>query len=160
MVSRLKSSFCVRSQSLLTSVAKRGKRWTEEEIVAAIRAWYKEHGKLPTSFQWNRAGKDHPGTSMVLVVMGSWNEGIKAAGFVPRSVGHQRGAKMSPKKKPKPKKRPPRIKPTIKDPKLRQGERATLGSILGDTVVDDSHSTNTPAENKARVARMRSGLKP
>lgn len=62
-------------------------RWTQEEIVDAIKAWAKEHDATPTAAQWSRVGSAWPSVGRVRTVFGTWSAAIAAAGFTPRRVG-------------------------------------------------------------------------
>lgn len=79
----------------------RGKTvWTREKIIAAIREWAAEHGEPPAGADWNanqarRLGDEArarrfeddprwPWFSIVTRAFGSWNAGIRAAGYTPR----------------------------------------------------------------------------
>lgn len=58
-----------------------GAHWTPERIVAAIQRWASEHdGVAPIAWLYERP-EYGPAASTVLRVMGSWNEGLRAAGF-------------------------------------------------------------------------------
>lgn len=60
--------------------------WTEEKIIAAIRRWAKEHDGEPPYFnEWIKiASRGYPNSVTVHTRFGSWNEGIRRAGFEPR----------------------------------------------------------------------------
>jgi hypothetical protein len=65
--------------------------WGAEEIIAALRAWAKEHGSPPsaldwtptedTTLQWAREYPRWPGTGQVLHTFGGWNQALEAAGL-------------------------------------------------------------------------------
>lgn len=60
--------------------------WTRTEIIASIRRWAVKHGgRPPTLRDWKPAGEDWPDATTVQHKFGSWNKGIIAAGFVPRT---------------------------------------------------------------------------
>jgi hypothetical protein len=66
------------------------KTWTRESIVFAIRRWREEYGDPPYSKDWaNRRTRPagYPSTDTVRSVFGSWNDGLIAAGYPPRSRG-------------------------------------------------------------------------
>lgn len=72
-------------------------RWTREGVLQALFAWRFEHGKLPSSHQWTKAGEEHPCRYTVRALFGSWNAAVVAAGYEPakpyRSIeGYQRQA--------------------------------------------------------------------
>jgi hypothetical protein len=69
---------------------RRGLRWTPELIVYAIELWHRQHLRLPTTDEWDRAGVNHPSRVTVIRRFGSWNAGMAAAGFRPRPPGHRR----------------------------------------------------------------------
>jgi hypothetical protein len=69
-------------------------RWTDEAIFAAIRLWVERYGEVPYSEEWNwKTGKgkdprhatgEFPSGNVVRKWFGSWEAGIRAAGFEPR----------------------------------------------------------------------------
>jgi hypothetical protein len=62
--------------------------WTKEAIICAIRRWVDFYGEPPTSKTWKTAIDTYPSTWMVRTVFGSWNKGIRAAGYRPRPRGN------------------------------------------------------------------------
>jgi transposase len=60
-------------------------RWTPVRIVEAMRLWKQEHGRPPTSIDWQYVKPDRPAARAVAKVFGSWNTAIAAAGFEPIS---------------------------------------------------------------------------
>lgn len=90
------------SERCLTCSIRRNTYWTQERIIEAIREWSDENGEPPTATQWNPAQARQqglnwmadryqsgawPATSHVQHRFGSWNAGIRAAGFTPRKPG-------------------------------------------------------------------------
>lgn len=85
----------------------RNRIWTREKIIKAILAWADLHGEPPAVPDWNphharvilhddaRASRcergDWPRQQTVVDAFGSWNAGIAAAGFVPRTPGGGNG---------------------------------------------------------------------
>lgn len=79
------------------------KRWTTEAIIRAIQEWADEHGEPPAMPDWDswqsrnlladheRAerrdseGNRWPWPTAVVRAFGSWNAGVRAAGFEPRA---------------------------------------------------------------------------
>jgi hypothetical protein len=78
--------------------------WTPEKVVAAIREWADEYGAPPAIPDWSprhardlgdegravrfeRAAGRWPSFNTAIRVFGSWNAGIRAAGYEPRPVG-------------------------------------------------------------------------
>lgn len=59
--------------------------WSKEKIVVAIQRWKDEFGSIPTSMMWMRGGEWWPSRSAVVKHFGTWSDGIKAAGFMPRT---------------------------------------------------------------------------
>jgi hypothetical protein len=59
------------------------RRWTPDAIVDAIHRFAAEHGRQPTSTEWQSdiRGDGYPATETVLDVFGSWAAGVEAAGF-------------------------------------------------------------------------------
>lgn len=55
------------------------RRWTREEVVAALRAWAAERGLPPTYGDWARGADGHPSTSAVEKLFGSWTEALLSA---------------------------------------------------------------------------------
>lgn len=65
--------------------------WGPAQIVAAINRWVAEHdGRPPTADQWVRSTPRNPANTTVLVVFGSWNNGLRAAGQKPVKPGGRR----------------------------------------------------------------------
>jgi hypothetical protein len=69
--------------------------WTPDSVIESIQRWAEQHGgEPPTANAW-RQGQgdvaDHPSYRTVRDLFGTWNEGIKAAGFTPRDSGGQKG---------------------------------------------------------------------
>lgn len=66
-----------------------GAIWTKEAIVFAIQRWAHEFGDPPTSKCWNGARRPpgYPSAQTVKEKFGTWNNGIRAAGFQPRPRG-------------------------------------------------------------------------
>ncbi len=67
-----------------------GFRWTQELIVYALDLHHRQHLRLPTKREWERAGENHPSLMTVRRVFGSWNAAVAAAGFRPRGPGGPR----------------------------------------------------------------------
>lgn len=63
--------------------------WTPTAIVLAIREWADECGAPPKQDQWVSPPDGYPSALVVRRVFGTWNRGIRAAGFTPRHVGQQ-----------------------------------------------------------------------
>jgi hypothetical protein len=56
------------------------RRWDRDLIVDAILRHAEEHGRLPTSRDWNRSTSAHPHATTVLQQFGSWSAALAAAG--------------------------------------------------------------------------------
>jgi len=69
---------------------RQGFRWTPELIVYAIELWHRQHLRIPTTDEWDRAGVNHPSRVTVIRRFGSWNEAMAAAGFRARRPGQRR----------------------------------------------------------------------
>lgn len=54
--------------------------WTREEVVAAIRQWRSEHGRLPTAYDWQAGdpGGTRPSSRTVARLFGSWPRAMMA----------------------------------------------------------------------------------
>jgi DNA-binding CsgD family transcriptional regulator len=66
--------------------------WTPEAIVCAIQEWADEHGGIPPSANdwWRARARGYSGAcnpNHVIARFGSWNAGIRAAGFTPHAGG-------------------------------------------------------------------------
>jgi hypothetical protein len=64
-----------------------GFRWNRDTITYSIDLWHRRYLRAPTFEEWQRAGRDHPATSTVIRVFGSWNKAIRAAGLRARGQG-------------------------------------------------------------------------
>jgi len=61
--------------------------WPAYLVVASIREWTRQHGRPPTSPEWERASSSHPSATWVLTMFGTWNEALRAAGVANRARG-------------------------------------------------------------------------
>jgi hypothetical protein len=68
------------------------RRWTAEEIVAALCKHAARHGAPPAGGDWAHAGGDHPARSTVYRVMGSWRRALEAAGLAANSPSRRPAA--------------------------------------------------------------------
>lgn len=61
------------------------RKWTKILVINAIKKYHKEFNKIPEFRDWNSdiVLSGYPSTGAVRRLFGSWNEGIKAAGFEP-----------------------------------------------------------------------------
>jgi hypothetical protein len=57
------------------------RRWSETAILEALRGFYREHLRAPTSTEWKTAGDDHPTYITVRERFGSWAAALDAAGL-------------------------------------------------------------------------------
>jgi Homing endonuclease associated repeat len=55
--------------------------WTDEAIIAALRAWAQKYGASPKEVAWRRAGEGHPSSTCVSQHFGTWNRALTAAGL-------------------------------------------------------------------------------
>jgi len=55
------------------------RRWNRDLIVSAILGYAEEHGRLPTSRDWDRSTSAHPHATTVLQQFGSWSAAMAAA---------------------------------------------------------------------------------
>ena len=65
----------------LAEVLVRRHHWSEAEILAALRAWARAHGRSPHASEWAHAEPEHPGSVTVLARHGSWPKALAAAGL-------------------------------------------------------------------------------
>lgn len=65
--------------------------WTREAILCAVQEWADAHGGVPPSandwFRERARGGPVPNISVVLRVLGTWNQAIIAAGYEPHAIG-------------------------------------------------------------------------
>lgn len=59
----------------------RGRRWSPEHVVAALKQWSREHGQPPTCSDWRYTTPEHPGSRAVADLFGSWQTALIAAGL-------------------------------------------------------------------------------
>ncbi len=57
--------------------------WSDAEILAALRAWTKRHGRAPKANDWTRAQRSHPCTRSVGQHFGTFRAAVVAAGLTP-----------------------------------------------------------------------------
>jgi DNA invertase Pin-like site-specific DNA recombinase len=57
--------------------------WTDEEIVEALRAWAKQHGRAPAHLDWALGARERPCAQTVWCRFGSWTRALHAAGLTP-----------------------------------------------------------------------------
>ncbi len=79
------------SQRCRSCAAKERKIWTQERVIAAIQKWAEEHGRPPSSVDWNNSlakvprGPEYPSATAVCGkdhgVFPKWADAIEAAGF-------------------------------------------------------------------------------
>jgi hypothetical protein len=62
------------------------RRWDHDLIVGAILRYARDHGRLPTSRDWNRSTASHPHATTVLQQFGSWSAAMAAASAQPGSA--------------------------------------------------------------------------
>lgn len=63
-------------------------RWTRERVIEAIIAWQETHGSWPTSYQWLKAGPNHPcGALVARRFGGSFPAAIRQASLEQRKRG-------------------------------------------------------------------------
>lgn len=65
---------------LYLTTKEHGRRWNKEEIMDAIRIFYVENGRTPTSVEWASPGP-WPNIKTVRRHFGSWGNAIVEAGF-------------------------------------------------------------------------------
>lgn len=56
-------------------------RWSDQEIIAALRCFAEREGRAPTEGDWQTNGADHPNAGTVKSHFGSWRAGLAAAGL-------------------------------------------------------------------------------
>src|SRR5262249_11455553 len=59
------------------------RRWSDREIVSALRAWARNHQRSPASSDWAHATRDHPEASTVRRHYGSFEAAVRAASLPP-----------------------------------------------------------------------------
>jgi hypothetical protein len=57
--------------------------WSDEEILAALRAWALRHGRAPNSSEWIPGSPDRPSSICVRRRFGSWDKALRRAGLEP-----------------------------------------------------------------------------
>jgi len=58
--------------------AARASRWSADAVIAALEVWARVHCRSPRPYDWRRAQPDHPGSSTVCRVFGSWEQALRA----------------------------------------------------------------------------------
>lgn len=69
------------------------RKWTPERIIACFRRWNEIHGKPPAASDWlyynsGVGDREWPHVACVQREFGTWSNGMRAAGFDPRPIGH------------------------------------------------------------------------
>lgn len=64
--------------------------WSKEQVIEKIKEWAARYGVPPTSGQWHGTGGKWPSAMTAAKRFGTWNNAIRAAGFVPLAPGHRR----------------------------------------------------------------------
>jgi hypothetical protein len=59
----------------------RGRDWSSEQVIDALKHWSREHGRPPTCSDWRHTSHDHPGSRAVADLFGSWQTALIAAGL-------------------------------------------------------------------------------
>lgn len=59
------------------------KRWSDQEILDALKAWADEHGRSPKWNDWQYAGEGRPTATTVWFRCGSWADALVMAGLEP-----------------------------------------------------------------------------
>lgn len=68
------------------------RRWSPEQIVAAMRSFAERHGRPPRSTDWKTSTVEHPWAGTVTDRFGSWPAALEAAGFTPSKRAWTRGS--------------------------------------------------------------------
>jgi hypothetical protein len=63
-----------------------GDRWSEAEVLHALRAWATTHGRAPHMSDWRRATAQHPHPNVVVERFGRWSLALAAAGLTAAPV--------------------------------------------------------------------------
>jgi hypothetical protein len=61
--------------------------WTDDEMLDALRAYGREHGRAPTSIEWKTAEDSHPSAHTIGKRFGSWANAVERAGFARPTQG-------------------------------------------------------------------------
>lgn len=83
----------LRKAGLPPVAAPRRYAWDELDMISALTAWTRRHGRPPSSMEWMRADPTHPNATTVRVHFGRWEDALRAAGLppqprTPRSAKH------------------------------------------------------------------------
>lgn len=62
-------------------------KWSDEEILDAIRSHHLSTGEAPRRVDWKRSSDQHPSASTVELRFGSWSKAIAKAGLTPPRRG-------------------------------------------------------------------------
>ena len=57
--------------------------WSDKEIIGALRAWAKQHGRVPAYLDWARGAREHACAQTVWLRFGSWTAALRAAELTP-----------------------------------------------------------------------------
>lgn len=78
----------LRCRSCAARYREENKKWSREKMILAAHEWVREHGKPPSSSDWNaslskqpRDTDKYPSTSLVCNTFNQWGDFIEAAGF-------------------------------------------------------------------------------
>jgi hypothetical protein len=62
------------------------RQWNRREVVAAMRAFAREHDRAPTSIDWRQSTTEHPSAGTVSKIFGSWSAALTDAGLEPHQI--------------------------------------------------------------------------
>lgn len=129
------SDYCVEHQAAidtpnpwrLESAGANGWRWTRSAVIQALRAWAQEHGRAPTTKDWQRAkGAVYPNFTVVYSQFGSWGEALEAADLKPVAANRRRRVAALPAPEPVPM---PEPEPEPEPPPASEGDRVALAVL-------------------------------
>lgn len=130
--------------------------WSDQQILDALVAWTKKHGRTPGWNDWKHAGPDHPTAVTVWLRCGSWTEALVLAGLEPNEKNvHAREKKFS-----RPKARELR-RQGVTDIEIarRLGvHHSAIGKVLGPRPKTPRKPRTAAERREARIAALKKAI--
>jgi hypothetical protein len=82
VISRLGSwPAALKAAGLTAAAPARHREWSEPQMIAALRAWNRRHGRPPRTTDWPTPTSEHPAAQIVSRRFGGWHAALERAGL-------------------------------------------------------------------------------